>query len=108
MAFGLPIVLYDRVEGRRSANGAGLYAAANDPVHFAHQVGKLLDSESLRRQLGTKGRESILAGMNWEAEKERLLEAYETVLGRPVQRRTELEIEPSDAQPAALNGGPKE
>jgi hypothetical protein len=46
--------------------------------------------------------------MNWEAEKERLLEAYETVLGRPVQRRTEQEIEPSDAQPAALNGGPKE
>ncbi len=80
MAFGLPIVLYDLEEGRRSANGAALFAEPNDPVHFARQVGKLLDSEPLRQRLGAKGRESILAGTNWEAEKERLLEAYEAAL----------------------------
>ena len=47
MAFGLPIVLYDLTEGRLSSNGAALYAKANDPVHFALQVGRLLDSDSV-------------------------------------------------------------
>lgn len=88
MAFGLPIVLYDLAEGRRSANGAALYAEANDPVHFARQVEKLLESESLRQRLGAKARENILTGMNWEVEKERLLDAYETALGRQGSRRT--------------------
>ena len=55
MAFGLPIVLYDLTEGRLSANGAALYAKANDPVHFALQVSRLLDSELLRQQLGANG-----------------------------------------------------
>jgi glycosyltransferase involved in cell wall biosynthesis len=80
MAFGLPIVLYDLEEGKRSANGAALHAEANDPVDFASKVGTLLDSESLRQRLGGKGRENILGGMNWEAEKKRLLEAYRTAL----------------------------
>ena len=91
MAFGLPIVLYDLAEGRRSANGAALYANANDPVHFALQVGRLLDSERLRQQLGSNGRERILAGMNWEVEKDRLLEAYETALGRRRSGQTKTE-----------------
>ncbi len=88
MAFGLPIVLYDLTEGRRSANGAALYAKANDPVHFARQVSKLLDSRLLRQQLGAKGREKILAGMNWEVEKKCLIEAYEAALGCQRSRQT--------------------
>src|SRR5208283_3017608 len=83
MAFGLPIVLYDLDEGKRTASGAALYAEANDPVDFARKVGVLLDSDSLRQKLGAKGRENILAGLNWETEKEQLLEAYKTALHHP-------------------------
>jgi glycosyltransferase involved in cell wall biosynthesis len=80
MAYGCPVVLFDLTEGRRSAGDAALYARPNDPVDFAEQILKLLDSEPLRRQLGDCGRRRIEERLNWEVEKRALLEAYETVL----------------------------
>jgi glycosyltransferase involved in cell wall biosynthesis len=76
----LPIVLYDLVEGRRSAGESALYAKRNEPIHFGEQLAKLLDSESLRRQLGTNGRKRIEAGLNWGVDKQLLWRAYETAL----------------------------
>lgn len=80
LAFGLPVVLYDLVEGRRSAGDAALYARNNDPVDFARQMEQLLESETLRRQLGARGKSRTLAGLNWDAEKVKLLAAYEAAL----------------------------
>jgi len=80
MAFGLPVVLYDLVEGRRSAGDAALYAQNNEPADFARQIGKLLDSAELRQEMGAKGRARTIAGMNWDGEKAKLLAAYETAL----------------------------
>jgi len=80
MAYGCPVVLFDLTEGHRSAGDAALYARPNDPVDFAEQILKLLDSEPLRRQLGDCGRRRIEERLNWEVEKRALLEAYETVL----------------------------
>jgi len=80
MAYGRPVVLFDLTEGRRSAGDAALYARPNDPLDFAEQILKLLDSESLRRQLGEIGRKRIQENLNWESEKKALLAAYEAVL----------------------------
>lgn len=80
MAYGLPVVLYDLTEGRRSAADAGLYARGNDPEDFARQILKLLDSEALRRDLGARGRRRIEESLNWANEKRALLEAYSTAL----------------------------
>jgi glycosyltransferase involved in cell wall biosynthesis len=80
MAFGLPVVLYDLTEGRRSAAGAALYARPGDPEDFAREILKILDSESLRRELGACGRRRIEESLNWESEKRSLLEAYATAL----------------------------
>lgn len=80
MAFGLPVVLYDLTEGRRSAAGGALYARPGDPEDFARQILKILDSESLRRELGACGRKRIEESLNWECEKRSLLEAYATAL----------------------------
>jgi len=80
MAYGRPVVLYDLTEGRRSAGEAALYARPNDPKDFAEQVIKLLDSESLRRELGERGRKRIEESSNWDIEKKSLLAAYETAL----------------------------
>ena len=80
LAFGLPIVLYDLVEGRRSASHAALYARNNDPVNFARQIERLLESETLRREMGARGKTRTLDGMNWDAEKVKLLAAYGAVL----------------------------
>ncbi|MGA3168315.1 MAG: glycosyltransferase family 4 protein [Terriglobia bacterium] len=81
MAFGLPVVLYDLTEGRRSAGDAALYARRDDPQDFAQQICRLLDSESLRSELGARARRRIEEGLNWENEKRALLEAYRTALG---------------------------
>jgi glycosyltransferase involved in cell wall biosynthesis len=80
MAFGLPVVLFDLKEGRNSAGSAALYAAPNDPIDFAHQVIRLLDSPELRQTLGTCGRKRIEESMNWGLEKGLLLQAYRTAL----------------------------
>jgi glycosyltransferase involved in cell wall biosynthesis len=80
MAFGRSIVLYDLTEGRRSAGDTAFYARPNDPVDFAEQILKLLDSESLRRELGARGRRRIEEALNWEMEKKALLEAYQAAL----------------------------
>jgi len=80
MAYGLPVVLYDLTEGRRSAGDAALYARAGDPEDFAAQVVKLLDSEPLRRELGARGRRRIEESLNWGNEKKSLLEAYAAAL----------------------------
>ena len=80
MAFGLPVVLYDLTEGRRSAGDAALYARNDDPEDFAQKMLTLLDSESLRTELGARGRKRIEEKLNWDNEKRALLEAYATAL----------------------------
>lgn len=80
MAYARPVVLFDLTEGRRSAGDAALYARANDPKDFAAQILKLLDSESLRRELGARGRKRIEESLNWESEKPALLAAFQLAL----------------------------
>ncbi len=80
MAYGRPTVLFDLTEGRRSAGDSALYARPNDPVDFAEQILKLLDSEPLRRQLGECGRQRIEQKLNWENESKALLAAYSAAL----------------------------
>jgi glycosyltransferase involved in cell wall biosynthesis len=80
MAYARPVVLFDLTEGRRSAGDTALYAQPNDPVDFAEQILKLLDSESLRRELGARGRKRIEERLNWKLEKVPLLAAYEAAL----------------------------
>jgi glycosyltransferase involved in cell wall biosynthesis len=82
MAFGLPVVLYDLTEGRRSAGDAALYARNDDPEDFAHKMLALLDSDSLRAELGARGRKRIEEKLNWDNEKQALLEAYTAALRR--------------------------
>jgi glycosyltransferase involved in cell wall biosynthesis len=80
MAFGLPVVLFDLKEGRRTAGPAALYALPNDPIDFANQMSGLLSCSELRQQLGACGRKRIEESLNWEAEKTTLLRAYSAVL----------------------------
>ena len=80
MAASLPIVLFDLTEGRRIAGPAGLYAAPNDPVDFANQLTRLLESQNLRQQLGASGRARVEEKLNWSEEKRFLLRAYDAAL----------------------------
>ena len=80
MAYAKPVVLYDLREGRRSAAGAALYARPNDTQDFADQVTKLLDSAVLRNELGKSGRRRVENGLNWDAQSNKLLLTFETLL----------------------------
>ncbi len=80
MAYGLPVVLYDLTEGRRSAGDAALYARNDDPEDFAQKMLTLLDSESLRAELAARARKRIEEELNWDNEKRALLEAYAVAL----------------------------
>ena len=77
MTYGIPVVLYDLPQGRRSAEGAALYARGNNPIDFADKVEQLLDSESTRDRLGAIGRTRIAEGLNWGIERQTLLKAYQ-------------------------------
>jgi glycosyltransferase involved in cell wall biosynthesis len=79
MAYSLPVVLYDLKEGRHTAGEAALYACPDDPVDFAEQVEKLLDSQSLRQKLGAIGRKRTEHDLNWKAQSEKLVQAYATL-----------------------------
>jgi glycosyltransferase involved in cell wall biosynthesis len=80
MAYGIPVVLYDLTEGRRSAADGALYAKDRDTDDFAAKVLTLLDSDTLRTLTGARGRKRIEDNLNWENEKQALLETYEVAL----------------------------
>ena len=80
MAHSKPTVLYDLKEGRRTAGEGALYASPNDPIDFANQIEKLLRSEDLRSAIGEHARRRVEDGLNWDAQKEKLLVAYNWLL----------------------------
>jgi glycosyltransferase involved in cell wall biosynthesis len=79
MALGKPIVQYDLVEGRVSAQDASLYAARNDPQDLARKLVGLLDDEPLRKRMGQLGLERVKTTLAWEHEAPRLLAAYDAL-----------------------------
>lgn len=83
MAMGKPVVQFDLREGRRSAQGASLYAKPNDEVEFAENILKLLDSPELREKIGAEGRRRMEDKLEWRHQAPKLLEAYERALQKP-------------------------
>jgi glycosyltransferase involved in cell wall biosynthesis len=94
MAYARPIVLYELEEGRRTAGDSALYARPNDPIDFASQIEKLLDSEQLRRKLGESSRRRTEEELNWKVQSARLVAAYSRVLS--------LDDVPAKANPAKI------
>lgn len=93
MAMGKPIVQYDVVEGRRSAEEASLYARGGDEAEFALKILELIDSPELRRTAGEAGRRRMVAELEWRHQVPTLLRAYAAALGRP-EEDVELDLTP--------------
>ncbi len=79
MALGKPIVQYDLIEGRVSAQDASLYAQRNDPQDLARKLIALLDDEPLRKRMGEIGLDRVKTKLSWEHEAPRLLAAYDAL-----------------------------
>jgi glycosyltransferase involved in cell wall biosynthesis len=79
MAMGKPVVAFDLVETRFSAQEAALYAVPNRVEDFADKIEMVLDNEELRREMGAVGRKRIEEVLNWDYSKKNLFLAYKTL-----------------------------
>jgi glycosyltransferase involved in cell wall biosynthesis len=97
MAFAKPIVQFDVREGRYSAQGASVYAKANDIVDFAEKIVELLADEDRRIRMGQFGRERVEKALSWQTQAPNLIAAYEKVLEgkQPRVRSAPAALEPS-------------
>jgi glycosyltransferase involved in cell wall biosynthesis len=80
MAMAKPIVSFDLVEARVSADEAALYAPANDESEFAKLVVKLLDDPEERKRMGELGRARVAGPLSWKNSRKALLAAYTAAL----------------------------
>lgn len=82
MAFGLPVVAFDLLETRVSAQGAGVYAEPNDAVAFAHTLVELLDDRERRLAMGRAARARVEQVLAWRHQGRVYVRTYERLLQR--------------------------
>ena len=80
MAFGKPQVSFDLVEGRASAQEAGVYVSENSAQRLGDAVVATLDNPELRERMGRLGYHRLHNELNWEKSVIQLIAAYETAL----------------------------
>ncbi|HEV2327260.1 MAG TPA: glycosyltransferase family 4 protein [Verrucomicrobiae bacterium] len=76
MAYAKPIVTFDLKETRFSAQSAAVYVPPNDEMIFAEAISKLMDSPSMRKELGEFGRKRVESDLQWSVVSRKLLDAY--------------------------------
>jgi glycosyltransferase involved in cell wall biosynthesis len=86
MAMGKPIVSFDLHEARVTAHDAAVYTTDSDEQEFAELIDELLDDPKRRERMGRIGRERVESALSWEFSKQRLLEAYSSLLEKPRRR----------------------
>lgn len=77
MAFELPVVAFDLLETRVSAQDAAVYATPNDVHEYAKALVGLLDDEAARAQLGKLGRARVEDDLAWSHQERAYLEVYQ-------------------------------
>jgi glycosyltransferase involved in cell wall biosynthesis len=86
MAFGVPVVAYDLVETRVSADAAAAYAdPAGGSEEFAEQLVGLIDSPGARSVMGRFGRERIESRLAWKHQAPKYLAVYDKLTGHVVR-----------------------
>ncbi len=82
MTLEKPAVQFDLKEGRASAEGAALYARANDPVDFAEKIAWLIDHPEEGREMGRAGRKRVVEKLSWDHSVPQLLAAYDRLFAK--------------------------
>ncbi|MDQ3886196.1 MAG: glycosyltransferase family 4 protein, partial [Actinomycetota bacterium] len=65
LAFELPVVAFDLVETRVSAEAAAVYAEPNRVDRYAYMIIELLEDEIRRKQMGALGRRRVEEALAW-------------------------------------------
>jgi glycosyltransferase involved in cell wall biosynthesis len=82
MALEKPIVQFDLVEGRYSAQQSSLYVGQIDENEFADKLLYLLDRPEERQRMGKLGRERVLSELAWPHQATKLISAYQAALSK--------------------------
>ena len=81
MACSKPIVSFDLLESRRSAELAAVYVDRDDPKLLAEEIDALLNDPSRRKQIGEYGRARMCSELDWGHSAKKLVDAYERLNG---------------------------
>lgn len=79
MAMAKPVVAYDLIETRYTAQKAALYAPSGDISAYAKAVVTLIDSPEKRKTMGNFGKKRINELFCWEQQSQNLFKAYNAV-----------------------------
>ena len=80
MAMAKPIVAYDLVESRNTAQEAAIYVPSGDTQAYGQALVALLDDPEKRQRMGQMGRQRFIDYLSWEGQQGKLLAAYATAL----------------------------
>jgi len=87
MAHELPVVAFDLVETRVSAQDAAVYARPNSPEDFGDAVLALLDDEPRRKEMGLAGRARVEDVLAWRCQVPAYVNLYRELIGTPAGGR---------------------
>ncbi len=83
MAFGVPVVAFDLIETRVSAEEAATYVEPNKVEAFARAIVDLIDEPGRRAEMGRRGRERVERELAWEHQRGAYVAVYDELVGRP-------------------------
>lgn len=87
MAMGRPIVSFDLVEARVSADEAAVYVPANDELAFAQAIDELLRDPIRRKEMGDLGLARVTGQLSWDFSRRELVRFYQQIVNDPCSRR---------------------
>jgi glycosyltransferase involved in cell wall biosynthesis len=90
MAFGRPIVAFDLLEHRRSAESAAVYVEGNDDAALARAIRELLLDVDRRQIMSRFARDRFRNELAWENSEKQLIATYRRLLDRPARLRQPL------------------
>ena len=82
MAFGRPVVAFDLLEHRRSAESAAVYVSENDDAALGRAIRELVLDAERRETMSRYARERFREVLAWENSEQRLIAFYERLFDR--------------------------
>lgn len=80
MSVGKPIIAFDLLEHRRSAQEAACYIEPNDVTKFATGIRQLLEDEPRRERMSKFAKDRFQRALAWEVSEENLVRGYDELL----------------------------
>ncbi|GAA2789416.1 glycosyltransferase [Kribbella solani] len=81
LAFELPVVAFDLIETKVSAEDAAVYVEPNDVARYGQAIADLLDDEMRRRRMAKLGRSRVEQVLAWKHQQKAYLGVYDQLTG---------------------------